>query len=364
MTLIKYISCVVLNNFKGELMKNSHIKYLGLIFFCLFYVTTINLSQAGVQPSVTVKTYAQHVGNNIVYNYRVTNNGSKPLTKINIGCICPEDFTGNSPDNRPQLIIYPIDYVFTPAASAGVSAGSYSAPAGWEGHMAGYDETGYFSMVFQPPYESDISLLPGQTGTFSITTPKVDKRGDFIGTYAMHPKGAAYFYDLNRKGYLLGNFSYFDEDIDGKRKELSYPMQLIDQTPPSLTVTLTPNTLWSPKEKLVTITATITVKDDYDPQPEVKLESITANEVLEKEDIKGAQFGTDDRQFLLKAEREGRSKAGRIYTVTYSATDASGNKSSVSATVTVPHDEREHEGSDKKRDRHDDKDKNDGNRSR
>ena len=80
------------------------------------------------------------------------------------------------------------------------------------------------------------------------------------------------------------------------------------------------------------------MKDDYDPQPEIKLESITANEVLEKEDIKGALIGTDDRQFQLKAEREGKNKAGRIYTVTYSATDGSGNKSIASATVTVPHD--------------------------
>ena len=38
-----------------------------------------------------------------------------------------------------------------------------------------------------------------------------------------------------------------------------------------------------------------------------------------------AKIGTDDRQFRLKAEREGKNKAGRIYTVTYSATDATRN---------------------------------------
>jgi hypothetical protein len=207
-----------------------------------------------------------------------------------------------------------------------------------------YEGIGYFSFEFAPPYESDISLLPGQTGTFSITTPKIDKRGYFWSSYGSMPEGAAYFYDLNRRGYLTGNFSYFDEDTDGKRKGLSYPMQLIDQTPPTLAVTLTPNILWSPNEKLVSITAAITVKDDYDPQPEITLVSITANEVLDKDDIKDAQFGTDDRKFQLKAEREGKNKAGRIYTVIYSATDASGNKATASATVTVPHDEREHEG--------------------
>ena len=49
----------------------------------------------------------------------------------------------------------------------------------------------------------------------------------------------------------------------------------------------------------------------------------------------GAQPGTDSRKFLLRAER------GMVYTVTYSATDGSGNKSTASATVTVPHDQDE-----------------------
>jgi hypothetical protein len=41
----------------------------------------------------------------------------------------------------------------------------------------------------------------------------------------------------------------------------------------------------------------------------------------------------------LAAKSAGTNLAGRIYTVTYSATDASGNKATASATVTVPHDQ-------------------------
>jgi hypothetical protein len=90
-------------------MKSSHIKVLGLILACLVYFATISPGQAGVQPSVTVKTYAQHVGNNVVYNYLMTNNGSTPLTEINIGCDCPNDFTDKSPDAILQLLVYPVD---------------------------------------------------------------------------------------------------------------------------------------------------------------------------------------------------------------------------------------------------------------
>jgi len=39
-------------------------------------------------------------------------------------------------------------------------------------------------------------------------------------------------------------------------------------------------------------------------------------------DIAGAAFGTDDRSFQLRAERQGGG-AGRVCTITYSATDAS-----------------------------------------
>jgi hypothetical protein len=102
---------------------------------------------------------------------------------------------------------------------------------------------------------------------------------------------------------------------------------------------LTPATLWPPNNKLVPITAAITATDDYDPEPEIKLESITASEPLADGDIQDAQLGTDDKSYYLTAKRDGNNMAGRIYTITYSATDASGNKTTASATVTVGHDQ-------------------------
>jgi len=52
-------------------------------------------------------------------------------------------------------------------------------------------------------------------------------------------------------------------------------------------------------------------------------------------DIQGAAFGTADFSFLLRSERSGAG-TGRIYTVTYTVTDGSGNTASDSATVTIP----------------------------
>jgi endo-1,4-beta-xylanase len=111
-----------------------------------------------------------------------------------------------------------------------------------------------------------------------------------------------------------------------------------------LAVAFSTNTLWPPNHKLVSITTTIQVSDNCDPDPVVRLMSITSNEPDNglgdgdtANDIQGAAFGTDDRAFLLRAERAGTG-TGRIYTVTYRAEDAAGNGTTAQGVVTVPHD--------------------------
>jgi hypothetical protein len=81
------------------------------------------------------------------------------------------------------------------------------------------------------------------------------------------------------------------------------------------------------------------VSDDLDPNPDLRLASIICNDdCVAADDIGGAELGTDDREFELRAERTGGG-TGRTYTITYSATDASGNSTVAAATVLVPHDQ-------------------------
>jgi len=317
-------------------MKPIQIKPLRLLLSCLIYFAFFNSAQAQRQPSVTVQSYAQHAGSNTVYTYRVTNHGPGRLFSFHIGCHCTN--WDDSQGSEPQLVIYPVGYDFE-KEFGGNSASGYAAPTGWKGGVAHYEDISYISFYFQSTWGSGISVLPGQTEIFSIITPTIDDRDDF-NLYMARSEGAAFFYDKNKHGYLKGHYSYRDEDAAGQTRVYSYPMQLIDTTPPTLTITLTPATLWPPNNKLVPVTATIAVKDDYDPQPEIKLESITSSEVLGAGEIQDAQLGTDDRSFYLAATRAGDNVAGRIYTLTYSATDGSGNKTTASTTVTVPHDQR------------------------
>ncbi len=117
-----------------------------------------------------------------------------------------------------------------------------------------------------------------------------------------------------------------------------------DTQAPTISVSLTPDQLFPPNHMMRRITATVEVEDTCDPAPVVTLVSITSNEPEDAlgdgntaPDIGGANYGSEDYQFFLRAERSGTG-SGRVYTVRYSAADGSGNTAFAEATVTVPHD--------------------------
>jgi hypothetical protein len=291
------------------------------------------------QDPVTVRALAVHYAGNIQYSYQVSNQTrARSIVSVSIGNrgVQPPDPV-YSTNAQPELSIYPAGSYWERQPDQGDShnvtlrlGGTYTSPPGWTAEILEYEESGNFSIDWDRNVQTDRGILPGQTFNFGVTVPLNDD-----------PRSA---YTMSDPAYLNGHFTVGFTHSTATDEGPAFwvytgPIMPIDTTPPTLTVSLSPATLWPPNDKLVSVTAAITVKDDYDPAPEIQLVSITANEVLDKDDIKGALPGTDSRQFMLKAEREGKNKAGRIYTVTYSATDASGNKATASATVTVPHDQ-------------------------
>ena len=109
---------------------------------------------------------------------------------------------------------------------------------------------------------------------------------------------------------------------------------VISAAPPALTVASSPGALWPPNHKMVTVNVDV----DTSPDATIELVSITSNEPGVADDVAGAMFGTDDRTFQLRAERLGGGD-GRIYTITYRATNAAGGSATATTTVVVAHDQ-------------------------
>jgi len=115
-------------------------------------------------------------------------------------------------------------------------------------------------------------------------------------------------------------------------------LDVCELTPPTLEVSLSPNSLWPVTHKYVDVTAIVDAFDDWDENPLITLVSVISNEPdegLGDGDTPNDIVIVDDFHFRLRAERAGTG-AGRVYTITYQATDACGNATQVSAVVTVP----------------------------
>ncbi len=117
-------------------------------------------------------------------------------------------------------------------------------------------------------------------------------------------------------------------------------LEASDTTAPTLSVTASPATLWPPNHRMITIAVTVAASDET--APVIELISITSDEADsgggngdQPNDIQGAVVGSDDRSFALRAERL-ESGDGRVYTITYRATDQVGNTTVATAVVTVP----------------------------
>jgi hypothetical protein len=135
-------------------------------------------------------------------------------------------------------------------------------------------------------------------------------------------------------------------DDDGNTSTCSARVNVVDTTPPVITVQVTPDTLWAPNHRLVTVRPTVIVTDICDPNPTFVLTSITVNEPDNglgdgntTGDVRQAAYGTPDTTFQLRSERSGPGN-GRVYTIRYTARDMAGNTASATARVTVTHDRR------------------------
>jgi hypothetical protein len=130
-------------------------------------------------------------------------------------------------------------------------------------------------------------------------------------------------------------------DASGNSSSCTTTVEVVDTTAPALSFAASPSQLWPPNHKLVAIALPVTTSDACDALPVVDC-SATSNE---PDNGLGDGDRADDIQWvdgglLLRAERSGLG-GGRVYTITCTATDGSGNVTTAQSTVTVAHDQAE-----------------------
>lgn len=116
-----------------------------------------------------------------------------------------------------------------------------------------------------------------------------------------------------------------------------------DTTPPTI-VSVTPSTgsLWPPNHQMVPVSIAVAATDAGAPAPSCSIASVTSNEPVnglgDGDTAPDWQFNPNSLVVNLRAERAGRGN-GRIYTIAITCADKSGNVSSKTTTVRVPHDQ-------------------------
>lgn len=240
-------------------------------------------------PDVRVRVHAEHAAGHVIYHYQIENRGRSDLRRVVLGCDCrpadniampllgtvPVDAPHGEPANGNAAPELPLDLVRTPPGWRVYAHRPPGADRYWlEWHALG-----------------NRGLAPGQVAKgFSVALPNPD-REFLVGRYTIP--------DLDRVGWL----------------------EPLDATPPRLTLKLEETTPAATGET-ARVRVLASADDDFDPTPRLAMESFVPDEAAADQTIRWSQGGAAVRPLR--------------YTVTYSATDASGNTARASLKVTIP----------------------------
>ena len=195
-----------------------------------------------------------------------------------------------------------------------------------------------------PPTTTDNAPAGWVNHDVTVTLTAQDNGSGVGGTYytvngGTEQKGTSV--TLTKEG--THTLTYWSTDNQGSAEAPHTVLVKIDKTAPTLKLVLDKTELWPANHKMIPVKTSVSADDSLSGVSTFVLTSITSSEPDNglgdgdtADDIQGAQPGTLDTEFMLRAERSGKGN-GRVYTVTYTAADAAGNKTSQSATVKVPH---------------------------
>ena len=184
-------------------------------------------------------------------------------------------------------------------------------------------------------YNSDVALKLESSDSLSGVAKTQYKVND--GDWITYNNG------INVSNEGINKVQYRSIDNAGNVEETKSIEVKIDKTAPTLNVSFDQSVITDRNHQLVPIKALVKADDNLSGVASYELVSIVSNQPDNGkgdgntiQDIQGAEFGTSDTDFLVRAERSG--SGDRVYTVTYKATDNAGNSVITSQNIVVKHD--------------------------
>jgi probable HAF family extracellular repeat protein len=136
-------------------------------------------------------------------------------------------------------------------------------------------------------------------------------------------------FGINAAGEIVGQGVYQNHQRAFKLTPIP-----ADTTPPTIESALSnPALLWPPNSKMVDVQVSVSATDNVDPSPRCAISGVSSSEPTQEGDM----VVTGGLSLQLRAERDGTGP-GRVYSVSVTCSDSSGNQATAVVSVRVPHD--------------------------
>ncbi len=302
-------------------MKN--IKLIALIPVILVSFVSCAYAVTQASPPVTVTAWGMHYGGGVVYKYQVKNLGNLSIDNFFIGFYPPTD----TADGDAELKVGPY---YPGGQSLWLPQSVSRSPTGWGVYLSFPEESATFSLRWVEAgwYKSMWPKAHGADMPIVQNPPNIMPAGAIWDQFSVTLPMPDY-------AYVQGHAYMFYGD-----NELTVQMEKGDSIKPILKVEIEKV---RKEDGFLTLHVEVAAKDNYDPLPDVALESITADQPLSTGDVITEAYKGEPQ---IKV----RNVPGRTYQISYSATDASGNKTISSAFVTAPREREEKYGHEGKKD--------------
>jgi hypothetical protein len=260
--------------------------------------------------------------------------------------------------NGPVLTLPPA--ITAEATSASGAAVSYTVTATDNASIVCTPASGSTFALGTTAVNCTATATTGTTsGSFNVTvrdtTPPTITAPDVVAE-ATGPSGAAVTYNATATDLVDGSDAVTCDHASGSTFPLgtttvqctatdahnntahkSFLVTVRDTTPPTIvSITASPSNLWPPNHQMINVTVSVIATDLVDPAPMSHIVSVSSNQPLNGTgdgDTSPDWQITGPLTLQLRSERAGG--VVRIYTITIAATDASGNTSQGTVTVTV-----------------------------